>query len=101
MPKELVYGSEPPYAEVSSARSVVGVHWGHEMDSYVQLSTSLFNDDGKYETADGVVHTAEGDDAVRRELWSQGYYVNLDRRGINKLIRNLRRARDQAFGRDE
>lgn len=30
-----------------------------------------------------------------------GLYVNLDRRGINDLIRHLRRARDQAFGRDE
>jgi len=31
----------------------------------------------------------------------QGFYVWLDRKGINDLIRNLRRARDQAFGRDE
>jgi hypothetical protein len=30
-----------------------------------------------------------------------GMYVTLDRSGINRLIRNLRRARDQAFGRDE
>jgi hypothetical protein len=28
-------------------------------------------------------------------------YVDLTRNGINDLIRNLRRARDQAFGRDE
>jgi hypothetical protein len=28
-------------------------------------------------------------------------YVTLNRSGINDLIRNLRRARDQAFGRDE
>lgn len=30
-----------------------------------------------------------------------GLHVNLDRRGINTLIRHLRHARDQAFGRDE
>lgn len=30
-----------------------------------------------------------------------GWNVWLDRRGINDLIRVLRRARDQAFGRDE
>lgn len=30
-----------------------------------------------------------------------GWYVNLDRHQINDLIRILRRARDQAFGRDE
>lgn len=32
---------------------------------------------------------------------SAGYYVDLDRDGINRLIRTLRRARDQAFGKDE
>lgn len=30
-----------------------------------------------------------------------GWHVTLDREGINRLIRVLRRARDQAFGRDE
>lgn len=30
-----------------------------------------------------------------------GWHVDLDRAGINDLIRVLRRARDQAFGRDE
>lgn len=30
-----------------------------------------------------------------------GWFVNLDRRGINRVIRTLRRARDDAFGRDE
>jgi hypothetical protein len=30
-----------------------------------------------------------------------GYYVDLDRTQINRLIKVLRRARDQAFGRDE
>lgn len=30
-----------------------------------------------------------------------GYYVDLDRQGINRLIKVLRRARDQAFGKDE
>ena len=32
---------------------------------------------------------------------SHGWFCSLDRRGINDLIRKLRRARDQAFGRDE
>lgn len=30
-----------------------------------------------------------------------GLWLTLDRRGINDLIRHLRRARDAAFGRDE
>lgn len=33
--------------------------------------------------------------------YTDGMYVDLDRQAINRLIRNLRRARDQAFGRDE
>lgn len=100
MPKEVVFGSQLPYSDVSSGRSAIGVHWGIEQE-YVQVSASLFNDDGRSVTADGVVHEAEGAEAARRELWSQGFYVDLDRSGINRLIRNLRRARDQAFGRDE
>ena len=31
---------------------------------------------------------------------SNGWFVNLDRSGINRLIRTLRKARDQAFGSD-
>jgi hypothetical protein len=30
-----------------------------------------------------------------------GWYVTLDRDGINRMIRCLKRARDQAFGHDE
>jgi len=100
MPKELVFG-EKPYTDASAAWSVVGVHWGSEMDSYLQVSTSLINDDLKYVTADGQEHVAEGEEAERRELWAHGYYVSLDRKGVNDLIRHLRRARDRAFGRDE
>lgn len=32
---------------------------------------------------------------------SYGHYLELDRTRINKLIRALRRARDQAYGKDE
>lgn len=31
----------------------------------------------------------------------EGWYVTLDRYGINELIRRLRQARDKAYGRDE
>jgi hypothetical protein len=34
-------------------------------------------------------------------LWDEGQHVDLNREQINELIRVLRRARDQAFGRDE
>jgi hypothetical protein len=32
---------------------------------------------------------------------SNGWFADLDRKGLNDLIRLLRRARDAAFGRDE
>lgn len=99
MPKELIYSEALPYGEKSAARSVVGVHWG--LGDHLQVSSSLFNDDGLYFTADGLEHQAEGEDAARREAWARGYYVGLNRRQVNHLIKTLRRARDQAFGRDE
>lgn len=99
MPKELIYGEDPPYTEKSSARSVIGVHW--DRDNYLQVSTALFNDDLTYVDGHGETHKAEGDHKLHREIWSQGFYVSLDRSGVNALIRHLRRARDQAFGRDE
>lgn len=101
MPKEVIYGTDPPYTEESSARSVIGVHWGRDGWEHLQVSASLFNDDGKYVDGNGATHQAEGADLMRREVWAQGFYVNLDRSGVNTLIRHLRRARDQAFGRDE
>lgn len=38
-----------------------------------------------------------------RQQWGSidGMYISLDRSGINRLIKLLRRARDGAFGRDE
>jgi hypothetical protein len=32
---------------------------------------------------------------------SNGWFVDLDRAGLNRLIRTLRKARDDAYGRDE
>lgn len=112
MPKERVFGSDPPYTEASSARSVVGVTWNR--NDHVQVFVELFNDDLKYVSGENYpdivpnggtepikTRTAEGLQAVMRSVWADGFYVTMDRDGINKLIRNLRRARDQAFGRDE
>lgn len=100
MPKEMVYSNSKPYGEISSAQTVIGVRWQRD-HCYAAVFCQLFNDDLKYATADGFEHVAEGDDALHRKVWAEGFYVDLDRAGINRLIRNLRRARDQAFGRDE
>lgn len=55
--------------------------------------------------------TGDNDEAVGRSLLNvidvasgdncSGVWSNLDRYGLNHLIRILRRARDQAFGKDE
>jgi hypothetical protein len=48
------------------------------------------------------VATVNSDSAeLRPTPEGNGWYVQLDRYRINQLIRVLRRARDQAFGRDE
>ncbi len=99
MPKEIVRAKDRPFTDVSSAESVVGVQWSK--DIYVAVFTELFNDDLKYMDGHGNIHVAEGEEAERRKIRGEGFYVHLDRGEINRLIRNLRRARDQAFGRDE
>lgn len=113
MPRERVFSPDAPYTEASSARSVVGVTWSREGE-HVQVFTELFNDDLQYVSGEDypefpppggltsvVTRTAEGEVAATREVWSKGFYVSLDRAGINNMIRYLRRARDQAYGRDE
>lgn len=113
MPRERIFGADAPYTEASSAQSVVGVTWSRE-GQHVQVFVELFNDDLKYVSGEDYpdivpiggsepikTRTAEGEDALRRKIWADGFYVTMERDGINKLIRNLRRARDQAFGRDE
>lgn len=39
-------------------------------------------------------------DAAQPHESAYGWFVELDRTGINRLIRTLRKARDQAFGSD-
>lgn len=97
MPKEIVYGAygeftideqgnevgpssvEPGQGAQFVRRGVV-LRWSKDHE-HVELTTTKIN------TAD---HNELG-----------GQYVQMTRSGINKLIRDLRRARDQAFGKDE
>jgi hypothetical protein len=85
MPKEYVYGET--FDQVEDEQPVVVVGWSRETE-HVQVVTRRKG----YE-----VHGPD-DDPIPV---AYGMYVDLDRRGINDLIRYLRRARDQAFGRDE
>lgn len=81
MPKEYVYSTlfvpeskDHPAPEPFRAR----VSWGRD-EGDIQIATVDEND---------------GNDG-------SGFFVDLDRHGINSLIRILRKARDQACGRDE
>lgn len=89
MPKERTDGSLLPYGEEGDGRSIVEVSWGRET-GHVQIVSKVVNRyTGERFTDDEGIH------------YTDGSYVDLDRRGINDIIRNLRRARDQAFGKDE
>lgn len=92
MPKEIVHGESfhlDGQPEEQWEHPVAVVTWSRESGD-VQLVTRLH---------DAEVPTLEEHEAGIPVKY--GYYVSLNRRGINDLIRNLRRARDQAFGRDE
>jgi hypothetical protein len=48
------------------------------------------------------VSMASINDSVGEGPWdpARGWFAHLDREGVNRLIRSLRKARDQAFGAD-
>lgn len=91
MPKEVVYGVDRiPQDEGDPVRVPVAVlHWSRETGD-VQLVTRLLSHE--------VPSIEQQDRGIPVEY---GMYVSLNRTGINDLIRLLRRARDQAFGKDE
>ena len=104
MPKEVVYAAESLYGDTEPAVGVVEISWSREA-SHVQLATRALRADdhepfvwSEYEIILKQLGPADADKV--RWLMS-GLYTTLDRNAINDLIRYLRRARDQAFGRDE
>ena len=84
LPKEIVRGCHPVIGTPDEVQveGLVQVTWGIEQE-YVQVVTLR---------RDATTLESNSDEAI---------HVDVDRRGINDLIRNLRRARDQAYGRDE
>jgi hypothetical protein len=82
MPKEVIYDSQ-------DANKAVELGWQHDPGT-VQLGATNEMSPFKFPADSGM----EG-------LPFNGWFVELDRAGINRLIGKLRRARDNAFGRDE
>lgn len=85
MPKEIIrhVGSDDIRGELSWSRE------GH----YVQLTTGI----KMVRHHEGTVDTPAYDD----EEFDAGAYIQLDRDGLNKLIRDARRARNMVYGADE
>lgn len=94
MPKEMVYGEQTVSSiemrdAVVPLVPIIEVRW-HRDGGYVQLVTKATDpSEGRVAGDSPETHVTDG------------YYVDINRQGINDLIRKLRRARDQAFGRDE
>lgn len=84
MPRESVYG-------VDGDNTAVKVGWSREHE-HVQVGVSASGDISFAEPLPAGVSVSGPYD---------GLWVTMDRKGINDLIRHLRRARDAAFGRDE
>lgn len=87
MPKINVYPPSPTPDHVADRRVEVGWNSG----GWVQIATTTLTNPDNLST----------DTPVAEPKWDSGSFVDLDRQGINNLIRALRTARDKAFGRDE
>jgi hypothetical protein len=76
----------------------VEVSWGREMQC-VSVATVMPDQRTADEPADLLELVNAAPDGWKD---ARGLYASIESRsGVNKLIRDLRRARDQAFGRDE
>lgn len=83
MPKEIVLESWGSGPEDSEMEACFQVGWQPYPIGHVQVVTFA---------RAKVTHDSDTDSAQ---------FVTLDRDGINEAIKNLRRARNQAFGKDE
>jgi hypothetical protein len=75
---EIPAGDQPPGSGAKFYQRGVQVGWARA--KFVEVGVARFD--------------------VSREMPSEGVFTSLDREGINRLIRSLRRARDAAFGSD-
>lgn len=89
MPREYVYGpacyaeDQGQFGENTQHQVAASVGWSRQQSGgHVQLATIRNGKEGSFAPEDGL-------------------YMDMDRAAISRLIRLLRRARDQAFGRDE
>lgn len=78
----------PPRTQPDDATRRVEVGWNAA--GYVQIATTALTNPTTLVVGE-----------VNEPEWKSDAYVDLDRGGINDLIRALHQARDKAYGRDE
>ncbi len=98
MPKINVYPVPHSDGTDADTRVEVGWHPNGEVQIGAAIRQPITVTTGAVEATTGVPAAPPATD--EHGAWT-GQYVDLDRHGINQLIRALREARDKAFGRDE
>lgn len=94
MPKEIIQSDSSVYGPESSAISILEVRWSRESE-FVEIGSRIVRaDDHSDYIPTEEEYPGHSEEAIR------GLYTSLSRININKFIRDLRRARDQAFGAD-
>lgn len=99
MAKHMIYPHPHPNPDGTNADSRIELQWQRHPAGDVRLATTRWAGDGPPDTTRAYLDPL-GPDAELRYAWD-GRYVELDRDQLNHLIRQLRTARDQAYGRDE
>ena len=90
MPKTLIRGRHDAQTD-----AYIRLGWSKESE-HVQLATAVPTGVGKVSLWDA----KEGRWIDTDSIEDHGWFIQLDRSTINQLIRELRKARDQAFGAD-
>lgn len=107
MPKVNIYEATHGGVDVETGKELPApqprrISIGWSKDQHAQLGVGWVDPDAKVPphmgwTKDFITST-ELDEA--QKVW-ESQWIDLDRHTINQLIRELRKARDEAFGRDE
>lgn len=96
MPKEVIRSKYEGNSD--NPEPVIRVGWSKEQGHVDVASVSLDPKQGLSFYDEDVKQWVTFD---KRDFLENGWFVQLDRNGINKMIKALRTARDQAFGKDE
>lgn len=98
MPKEITYSDQPEYIRLEDGSEVEPTF--APSFGYPVLRRALVVGWSK-ETGYVEIGLNELDVSTQNGSLNRGMYASFDRAGLNRLIKMLRKARDDAFGRDE